>query len=239
MVRPYAVLRTLAILFLIAPFGNLFLSLAFSGVDGWWRPAITGELLTQVSVLDWLELTLIFLSGILLLVRHKTAWLVAVLTMFIAIALSVSSVLDSDPVSALSAASEIQIFFSVFMSCCVLIVLFYARYPYLDRRQGWLRPAADRFDVRTIAHLTAGAMYQGQSESLSNTGCRLRLNQEWPPQERLRFVDLQFPEFGSVRIKAQVVGVDGAIVRLKFREFTEGDRKAFQQWVEERALDQT
>ncbi|MBX3040840.1 MAG: PilZ domain-containing protein [Bdellovibrionaceae bacterium] len=224
-------LRRLAIFFLIAPFGNILLSLFLGGQSIRSFPDAL-SLLSGIAFLDWLWLGLMFLSGILLLIHHKTAWLLAVLTLFMVITLNVSSLLESEGTGLLGTAQEIQVLFSVFLSCSVLIVLFYARYPYIDRRQGWFGPTAERFDYRVPVRLVGDEIHLGETESLSLSGCRIRLSRSWGKADRLRFVEVAFPDCEGVRIKAQVVGVQDSTVRLKFRDFIIGQKTDFERWVE-------
>lgn len=232
MQRETFILRLISFSFMGAPFGNLFLSLATSGVPNWWEPETALDLMSQIPSLDWIWLFLLFLSGVLLLMRHKTAWLFAVLTLFTVVAMNMGSLMESDRKDIISMAEEVQVIFSLFATVCAILILFYARYPYLDQRQGWLRPTAERFDLQTPVRIFADDVYEGTSESLSASGCRIRLQKNWGAGPRLRFVDLNFPDVGTFRVKGQIVGSKDMVLRIKFREFPAKDRRTFVAWIQ-------
>lgn len=218
MMQQSRILNFISICFMTAPIVDLF-----------WN--LSGHSLSEVAMIDWIWLSLLFLSGVLLLIRHKTAWLVAIFSLLLVITLNVSSLLEKPGATSLTPMDEVQILFSIFLSCCVLTILFYARYPYLDRRQGWLRPQAPRFEVRLGVKIIAEKSYPAWTESLSASGCRICLRQDWLPVDRARFVEITFDSLSHVRIKAQVVEVEGPRLRLKFRDFIEGRRGEYLEWL--------
>lgn len=224
-------LKYLGYAFLIAPLGNLLLSLLSHQDEAGLNSERAIELFANIPLEDWAWLFLLFLSGVLLLMRHKTAWLIAVLSLLTVVLLNVTSLLEGEGRTFFSAAQEVQVLFSIFASACAILILFYARYPYLDRRQGWLGPVAERYDLRTPVEIELGRWVSGESESLSSSGCRIRLPSGEPLPSGIRFLSIRFPEIGIHQIKAQVVGFDGPVVRLKFRDLTGKDRKILGQWM--------
>lgn len=218
MMRQSRVFTFIALCFMIAPVVDLSWSLS-------------GHSLTEVLLIDWVWLGLLFFSGVLLLIRHKTAWFVALMSLLVVIAVNVSLLLEKPSTTSLTPSDEIQVLFSLFLSCCVLILLYYARHPYVDRRQGWFRAAAPRFEIRSPVKVIAEKSYPAWTESLSASGCRVHLRQDWLPVDRARFVDVTFDSLPGIRIKAQVVQVEGSRLRLKFRDFIEGRKGEYLEWL--------
>ena len=155
-----------------------------------------------------------------------------IMTLLLGLTVNASLILEGEGYGLLRVAWEIQVFFSLFLSVSVIILLFYARYPYLDRRQGWVRRAADRYDLKVPVRIVGDGIYLGETESLSLSGCRIQVGRPWGRADRLRFVELVFPDCEGIRIKAQVVGVQDSVIRLKFRDFLMGHGTDFHNWVE-------
>ncbi len=223
-------LKYLGWTFLAAPFCNLILSLFFHQSTNPTSSEAVLELFQQIRIEDWAWLFLLFISGILLLIQHKTAWLIAILSLLTVVFLNVNSLLSGQK-NFLTAAQEVQVLFSIFASACCLIILFHARYPYIDRRQGWFRATAERFDLKTPVEVELGRWILAESESISSSGCRIRIPEREAFPAGLRFVFLRFPEIQQLQIKAQVVGYENGAIRLKFRDFTGNERQTLTNWI--------
>lgn len=223
-------LFALAVLFLLAPFISFLVG--FQLIRLFDQPELGfASYLSSLTVLEWSWAFLLVLAGGLLLLRHKTAWLFAMITLFAAIALTVTMLLDAESGQTQIGETPLMIL-AVLLCIGVLLVMYYARYPYLDRRQGWVRPLAQRFDVAVPVRLVGDEIYLGTTESISQSGCRVRLPKDWGRADRLRFVEVAFPDCAGVRLKAQIVAVEGPILRLKFREFILGQKAEFDQWMQ-------
>src|SRR5690349_16315883 len=103
----------LAALFLLAPLGNIFFSFAGSGIENWYHPHIFFNLLSTIPVVDWLWLGGIFIAGIALLMRHKVSWLLAVLVLFIVLAMNSYRAFTLDEAMVSSDFIRVQILVSI------------------------------------------------------------------------------------------------------------------------------
>lgn len=241
--RPTGV-YVLALLFLIAPLGNLLLSFASSGLKNLSRPEIMYVFLQGVSPLDWLWLSLLVVTGILLLRPHKASWTMAIFTLLLVLGINIyraaTGDLQGEPSSdmGLNQYAQWQIFISSIATACVLITAFYFRFPYLDRRTRWFIPAAQRYEVRTPVEVVAQDIFGGVTESLSVSGARVRLQRDMGPfVKQIRYVDVIFPEIRNVKIKTQVVEYADNILRLKFKELRGKELNYLKDWL--RSQDET
>lgn len=227
--KPYGV-YFLAVLFLLAPIGNLIISFANSGLSQWYEPSVFFAFLQSVSPLDWLWLSLLIVTGILLLRPQKASWSVAIGTLFLVLVINIyrttrGEFLDTNAV-------KWQIFVSCAATLVVLAMSFYFRFPYLDRRMRWFIPAAQRYDLRTPVQIVAQDIFEGVTESVSISGARVRLQRDMGPQaQQLRYVDVIFPEIKSVKIKTQVVQYADNTLRLKFKELHGPELQYLKEWL--------
>lgn len=234
--RPKA-LRYIGCFFIVAPFFNLFLTYFLGNMSGYSWSSFQG-FMAGIGWLEWLWLLLMATSGFLLLVSHKSALLLATITILIVVAINTSFFLEPEGSELIEMSRGIQIFFSVLLGVCAFVVLFYSRYPTFDYRQGWLKPRADRFDIRVPVRIVGDEVHIVETESLSLSGCRIRLDRAWGRSDRIRFVEIVFPDCEGIRIKAQVVGADQFVLRLKFRDFVLGQRNEFKDWVQSLEISQ-
>lgn len=134
--RPFGV-YLLAFMFLLAPLGNIVISFAGSGVQNWYQPDIFVAFLRTIPVLDWIWLGLLFFTGLLLFKAHKLSWSMAIATLFLILLINVYRVyyVDTNSVDP----QFLKIFSVIALLCTtgVLVIAFYFRFPYLDRRTEW------------------------------------------------------------------------------------------------------
>ena len=221
----------LAILFLLAPIGNLLISFAASGVEGWYQPQILSHFISTVPASDWLWLCLVFVTGILLFWPHKTTWSIAIGVLVFMLCLNVyrAAKLDYEDMPYLH--WHLAISFVVTFSS--LVVAFYFRFPYLDRRANWIFPTANRVDARTPVQVVAQDIFEGVTESVSVSGARIRLQRDMGVKAgELRFVDVVFPELKNLKTKAMVVEYKENILRVKFKELSAKDRTMIMGWLQ-------
>lgn len=167
------------------------------------------------------------LSARLLWLKRKISWLIAMIGLFAAQGMNCALLFESGSMVWLDA---FRLFSALWSFAAVIGVLYYARYPYFDRRQGWLKMNSERLNVRlpVVVHEDDG--WPGTCVSLSETGCRIELSRPWGHPERLEMVRLEFPSFGPSRLRGYVVGAEGHSLRVKFRDVGP-DRIAFESWV--------
>lgn len=175
----------------------------------------------------WIAVLMAAAAGLLWL-RKKAAWLAALIILFAAQGMNCALLFDGESawwmilVRVVSAAVSLG---------AVATILHFARYPYVDRRHGWFKQAAERMAVRLpVKVFEDGKEWTGTCVSLSETGCRIDLGKPWGHHERLEMIHIEFPGFGPTRLRGQIVGAEGNFLRLKFRDI-EGDRDAFKDWV--------
>jgi hypothetical protein len=136
----------LAILFLLAPLGNILISFAGSGVPDWYSPTIFIPFLKTIPSLDWAWLFLLFVTGLLLFKAHKLSWSLAIITLFLVLVINVYRIYFVDTNSIDPQFLKIFSVISVLCTIGVLMIAFYFRFPYLDRRTEWTssKQKADR-----------------------------------------------------------------------------------------------
>lgn len=122
----------LGLLFLFAPFGNIALSLRDVGLASWYSPTLWVRAWREgLPLLDRIYLGLVFSTGVLLLRPRKSSWLFGLAT------LAVSLVVNA--INGLKGASLPSSF--AILACITTLgafgMLYYFRYPYIDRREGY------------------------------------------------------------------------------------------------------
>ncbi|MBS1971892.1 MAG: hypothetical protein JSU04_16395 [Bdellovibrionales bacterium] len=222
----------LALLFMLAPLGNIIVSFAGSGVANWYHPAEFAELVKTIPVADWLWLAGIFIAGLALLMRHKSAWLIAVMALLIVLAMNTYRAFTIDDTVLNPEFVRVQILISILVTFSVLIIAFYARYPYLDRRQQWMFPTAHRYDVKSPVIVHTGGELAGLTESVSTAGIRIRLAKATDSLKGKTEVEFTFSELpGLNKVKAEVIEFSGDVLRLKYKHFGWGARGVLEAWL--------
>lgn len=225
----------LALLFMLAPLGNILISFAGSGVANWYYPAEFLELIKTIPIMDWLWLGGIFVAGVSLLGRHKSAWVLAVLSLMVVLAMNTYRAFTIDEKVLNPEFVRIQILISILVTFSVLIIAFYARYPYLDRRQQWMFPTAHRYDIKTPVVVHTGGEIAGLTESISTAGIRIRLSKVSESLPGKTEVEFTFSELPHLKvIKADVVEFSGDMLRLKYKGFGWGSRGILEAWLKSR-----
>lgn len=222
----------LALLFMLAPLGNIIVSFAGSGVANWYYPSEFVELVKTIPVADWLWLAGIFIAGMALLMRHKSAWLIAVFALLIVLAMNTYRAFTIDETVLNPEFVRVQILISILVTFSVLIIAFYARYPYLDRRQQWMFPTAHRYDVKSPVIVHTGGELAGLTESISTAGIRIRLAKATDALKDKPEVEFTFSELPDLKvIKAEVIEFSGDVLRLKYKGFGWGPRGVLEAWL--------
>jgi hypothetical protein len=127
----------LAVLFLLAPLGNILISFAGSGVANWYDPSIFIPFMQTIPMLDWAWLILLFLTGLLLFKAHKLSWSMAIFTLGLILAINIYRIYFVDTNSIDPQFLKIFSVIAVLCTMGVLVIAFYFRFPYLDRRTEW------------------------------------------------------------------------------------------------------
>lgn len=127
----------MAILFILAPLGNILISFLGSGLANWYEPPIFMALLKTISVFDWIWLGLLILTGVLLFVQHKLSWTMAILSLVVVLGINAFRLFQADPNSIEPHFLKIFSILAVVTTLGVLVIAFYFKFPYIDRRTKW------------------------------------------------------------------------------------------------------
>lgn len=226
-------LQAMALLFLLAPLGNILISFYGTGRPDWAEGPVFWRWLSTVNLLDWLWLGSTFITGILLLIQHKTAWFLAIINLGLILVVNIYRwTTTGELIDVEYSYFWQQNLFSLLGTLLGLGIIFYAKYPYLDRRTKWLNWGAPRFEISTAATLMGQDVYYGKTQNISMTGCLLELNKALGPSSKMRYVDLVLPEIKNLKLKCQIVHHEGALVRVKFRELKGENRQTLQKWLQ-------
>lgn len=128
----------IAILFILAPIGNILISFAGSGVTGWYNPNVMIPFLSSIPRLDWLWLGLLFLTGILLFRPHKLTWSLAMFTLMLVLLINAYRVFNIDQNSIDPNFLKVFSVLAIVCTLSLLVISTYFRFPYLDRRTKWI-----------------------------------------------------------------------------------------------------
>lgn len=155
-------IQTLSLAFLMAPFGNLAGELFMSGQSYWYSPVHWIRLFLQLKGQEQVLLMAIALAGAALMVPKKSSWFFAmVVLIWISFHNMHYFLSQKGPVWSIRLVPAL-------FNLPVLIILFYFRYPYLDKRDhivGGFRPRTN---------VNKDVLISGQPlrlKSLSLSGC--------------------------------------------------------------------
>ncbi len=135
--KPYGI-YFLATLFILAPLGNIFISFSGAGIENWYQPQIFYSLMRTITAIDWAWLSLLIITGVFLFKPHKLSWSLAIVTLLIVLCITAFRVFQADTNSIEPHFLKIFSLLSVIITLGVLVIAFYFRFPYLDRRTEWL-----------------------------------------------------------------------------------------------------
>jgi hypothetical protein len=108
-------------------------------------------------------------------------------------------------------------------------MMYFFRYPYLDRRQKWFAPTADRFAV-AIPVLINGSI-PADTTDLSYTGARISLKDLGGNFQKGDRLSLQIPEVADLVCQGEVIAKDDASLRVKFDKIDSDSREILRQWL--------
>jgi hypothetical protein len=229
--RPFGLIL-LALFFILAPVGNILISYILSGLGSWRQPWLIIGLLQNISALDWAWLLLVFITGVSLLIAHKTAWTLALISL-----ISVLAINGYRAVNPPAGANLDYLYYQLGLSSVVtmsgLVIAFYFRYPYLDRRSNWFSVTAQRHAIRTPVQIVAQDIFSGVTESISISGARVLVQRDMGPLTAdLQNLDVIFPAIRQLRITAEIVQYAGNGLRLKFKNLSTKDKETLKTWIE-------
>ena len=112
----------------------------------------------------------------------------------------------------------------------MLVIAFYFRFPYLDRRSNWFSNVR-RFDIRTPAAVDG---IKAITESISFTGCRFSFD---TPREfkKSEIIKIKFLEISKIEIDAEVIEKSELGIRVEFRNPSVEFKQDIDRWLRTRA----
>lgn len=214
----------LGLLFLFAPFGNIALSLRDVGLASWYSPALWLRAWREgLPLLDRIYLALVFSTGVLLLRPRKTSWICGLVT------LAVSLVVNA--INGLKGAAIPSSF--AILACVTTLgafgMLYYFRYPYIDRREGYWgmhpRHRAENLVVRlTPQNLSA------RLENISYAGCLLGGDGKFGD---LKLADqTQITGLPGFEVRGFIARLSDQKVGVHFEGLTSDEKKALRAYLE-------
>ncbi len=219
----------IAILFLLAPIGNILISFAGSGIKNWYDVGVLTPFLQSIPALDWIWLGLLFVTGILLFRPHKLSWSIAIFTLVLVLSINAYRLFKIDANSIDPIFLKVFSVLAIICTLSVLVIAFYFRFPYLDRRSNWFSTPR-RFDIRTPA-LANGL--KAVTESISFTGCRLSFD---VPCEfkKSDLIKLKFLEISKIETDAEVIERLEFGARVEFRNISSDFKQDLDRWLRTR-----
>ncbi|MFN3455376.1 MAG: hypothetical protein ACK41T_10495 [Pseudobdellovibrio sp.] len=98
------------------------------------------SLLKTMSFVDWIWLTMLFVSGVLLLIQHKMAWVLSMSSLVLVLAINASRFWFGETTSIDPQYYKMFSILSLLSTAGGLTTAYYFRYPYLDLRVKWTSP---------------------------------------------------------------------------------------------------
>lgn len=219
----------IALLFLLAPLGNILISFAGSGVKNWYNPSVLTPFLLSIPAGDWVWLGLLFVTGILLFRPHKLSWSIAIGTLFLVLGVNAFRLYSADTNSIDPVFLKVFSILAIVCTLSVLVIALYFRFPYLDRRANWFSNEK-RFDVRTQV-VTEG--FKGTTESISFTGCRLSFDVPVSFKKK-QIIKIKFVEISKIEIEAEVIESMEFGVRVEFDDVDPEFKQDLGRWLKSR-----
>lgn len=221
----------LAILFILAPLGNIMISFAGAGVSNWYEPSVFMAFLQSIPAFDWVWLGLLVLTGILLFRPHKLSWSVAIVTLFLILVINAYRMFSADVSSIAPQYLKVFSIISLFCTFGVLMIAFYFRFPYLDRRANWLKNI-ERYDLRTEVQMNRNLVL---TESISVTGCKVITHESFNMKMNDQ-TEVLFTEIYNQPVKCIVVESNNHFVRLEFLPGQEVFIGKLKSWIKSKTM---
>lgn len=221
----------LAVLFILAPLGNILISFAGAGISNWYEPSVFISLVQTIPSFEWLWLCLLVMTGGLLFRPHKLSWSFAIATLLIILSINfyrMFATIDSNSIDP----QYLKVFSVLALICTlgVLVIAFYFRFPYLDRRANWIKNV-ERYDLSTEVTV---AGKKGYTESLSLSGCKVRFS------EKVDFaagqiIEVVLAEVSNQNVKCSVISAEGHELRLEFERHQDVFMTKLKSWMKTKA----
>lgn len=187
--------------------------------------------LVDIQSFNWVSWILLFAAGISLLVRHKTAWMFSIALCF-AFVISTGITFMQEFDSSDSLYNTFKVIDCLLVFFVVGTVAYYFRYPYLDRRQSWLAPTADRFAIVTPIQLGS---QQGTTVDLSYSGAYVLTSSghSFKVDEK---ISVHLPEVHDLKCSAKIIAVEDKYARVQFEGLSSHQNQLLRQWLQSQNL---
>lgn len=215
------VLKILSVALILSPFGNFFWSAYMAGAEPYELGKI-GELLTRVPWLDWLWNLLLVVSGVLILLRRKLSWVVAIASILLCTAINLFKYLSLPEAFGLS-----YQLFAISTSIGAILIVAYFRYPYLDRRDRWFS-----FHKRHTTNLPA--KLKGHSAKIIVKDLSLSGAQIETPEPELFEPDQVYPlEIAGYAFEVRVIWMNGTQIGVEFENLSRELKGRVADWIKQ------
>lgn len=166
-----------------------------------------------LSSLDWVWSIACVISGGLLLVRLKIAWILSIIQIVLVAVINLCQFFMAIN-QEISLQYSFEFLFSLVTLSGILLIAYYYRYPYLDRRDTIFYGIADRYQVNfdTIVN----DQLRGKTLSASISGFKIELEQ---PAELSKDVGhfITIPELGIHHAGVIVIDTDANRIRVRLK----------------------
>lgn len=167
-----------------------------------------------LSTLDWIWSIACVLSGILLLIRLKIAWIISIVQIVLVALINLYQffmTLNQE----VSVQYNFQFLFSLVTLSGVLLIAYYYRYPYLDRRDTILYGVADRYQVNFDT--VVNEKIRGKTLSASISGFLIEMEQAADlSKDATHFISI--PELGIHHVEVSIIDLNGVRLRVRFKK---------------------
>lgn len=159
------IVYALGVCYILAAPINLAAALYMGGIEKWYSITYWILLFNVIPLLEKMTIVLMPVAGLSLFFQRKTSWLIAIVIPL--------GLLSRDIYMYLVENSSASPFRPLLINSGVLIVFYYFRFPYLDRRDAILRGVSKRFTIElpvNVENRSEGAVIR----NISSTGCFLQ-----------------------------------------------------------------
>lgn len=168
-------------------------------------------------------------AGISLMIRHKSSWILGISLCVAFVLTNVYQLAFLDTAGVSPWASTMKLLDCLLVAFIVVTVFYFFRYPYLDRRQNWFAPTAERFKVEMPVVLNGGQISL-KLVDLSYTGARIALDPGASFKKGER-VSVQLTEINDVLCQARVIDVHNGWMRVHFEDTSSQEKELIRQWL--------
>lgn len=226
------IIYILATALILAPFGNIVFTLFTLNLPSLSNVSLLVKILALVPLYDWIINGMIFISGLLLLRRHKTSWSFSILVLIGILVVNYVK-WNSGLYPSETGLEKLQLASGFFVTTAVLLIAFYFRFPYLDRRSSFFF-VTHRIsgDWQGVLQSTDGQSVDIDIYSISMTGMGFRL----PSHAEKNFsvgqsIEGKCSTFFQGQFRGQIVRKNETDCGIRFQGLTTEQKKHFKEFL--------